>query len=250
MTANPLDLAETRPALTLAEFESAAVAEPGWWLTGERLIHTSIVMGVEGWNLYGHPGNASLTEAQRVLMMWSDLVGQVANGGFTQFVENYASSLKLAYAMIHRLEWPELNARFDRAFREQAGDPEHPSAKLPVGLEEEPEKWAASRTRFLRHLARQRRNRPAWWPVSARDVAAAGARFGAEWELEQAYQLAVHKGEIASGGEQLFEFEPPPSVEAEAFDDWFYLDATREASQQFVGAFIRSHRDELCRISA
>jgi hypothetical protein len=241
---------ETRPAMTPAEFESAATAEPGWWLTGEGLIHTSIVMDVEGWNLYGHPGNASLTEAQRVLMMWADLVGQVANGGFAQFVENYARSLKLAHALIHRLEWPELNACFDRAFREQAGDPEDPKTRVPVGLEEEPEKWVASRDRFLRHLVRQRRNRPAWWPISARELAAVEARFGAEWELGLAYQLAVHKGEIESGGEQLFAFEPPPSVEADAFDDWFYLDSTREASQQYVGAFIRKHRDELCRVNA
>jgi uncharacterized protein DUF4375 len=119
---------DTRREMTRARFEEAAAyAYDNWWLTGEDdFLHVPSVMNVEGWNFYGHPGNDQLTEPQRVLMMWSDLVGQTSNGGFTQFVDNFEKSLPLAYQLIAKLEWPELFERFDRAFREQAGDPQNP----------------------------------------------------------------------------------------------------------------------------
>jgi hypothetical protein len=128
---------DTRPEMTRAQFaEASAYAYGGHWLTGEEsFIHVPSVMQVEGWDIYGHSGNNSLTEPQRVLMMWSDLVGQTANGGFTQFVYNFRNSLALAYRLIAKLEWPELFERFDRAFREQAGDPSHPKLRQGPGVE-------------------------------------------------------------------------------------------------------------------
>ena len=123
---------DTRPPMTRAQCEAAAAfADAGWWATGESLVHVPQVTGVKGWDLYGHPGNASLTEPQRVLMMWSDLVGQVSNGGFSQFAYNYRSQLNLAYRLIVQLDWPEMTERFDRAFREQAGDPARPVLHQP-----------------------------------------------------------------------------------------------------------------------
>lgn len=121
-------MTDTRPTMTRAAFEAAAAyVYRGHWLTGEEhFLHVPAVMQVEGWNVYGHPGQAQLTEPQRVLMMWSDLVGQTANGGFIQFVDNLEPSLQLAYASISKLEWPDLFDRFDKAFREQAGDPRDP----------------------------------------------------------------------------------------------------------------------------
>jgi hypothetical protein len=114
--------------MTRAQFEEAvAFAYDNWWLTGENsFLHVPSLTKVDGWNFYGHPGNLQLTEPQRVLMMWSDLVGQTSNGGFTQFVDNFRDTLPLAYRLIAKLEWPELFERFDRAFREQAGDPQNP----------------------------------------------------------------------------------------------------------------------------
>ena len=121
-------MTDTRPEMTRAQFAEAwAFAYDNHWLTGEEsFLHVPAVMQVEGWNIYGHSGNNLLTEPQRVLMMWSDLVGQTANGGFTQFAYNYASALALAYRLIAKLEWPELFERFDLAFREQVGDPQNP----------------------------------------------------------------------------------------------------------------------------
>ena len=78
-------MTDTRPVMTDAAFEeTAAYVDERWWMTGESLIHVSAVMNVDGWNIYGHPGHLLLTPAQRILMMWSDIVGQVSNGGFTQ----------------------------------------------------------------------------------------------------------------------------------------------------------------------
>jgi Domain of unknown function (DUF4375) len=122
---------DTRREMTRAQFEEAAAyAYDNWWLTGEdSFLHVPSVMNVEGWNFYGHPGNEQLTEPQRVLMMWSDLVGQTSNGGFTQFVYNFRDTLRLAYQLIAKLEWPELFERFDRAFREQVGNPLNPQTQ-------------------------------------------------------------------------------------------------------------------------
>lgn len=141
---------DTRPEMTRAGFAAApASCHDRWWLTGEdHFLHVPAVMEVEGWNLYGHEGNRQLTEPQRVLMMWSDLVGQTQNGGFVQFVDNFEQSLGLAHALIAKLEWPELFERFDRAFREQAGDPRKPRIKRRRYNPFEND-WRARRDRFL-----------------------------------------------------------------------------------------------------
>jgi hypothetical protein len=232
--------------MTAAQFEeSASYVYKKWWAIAEGLVAVPAVMDVEGWNLYGHPGNASLTEPQRVLMMWSDLVGQVSNGGFTQFIDNFRANLKLAYYLITKLGWDELNDRFDRAFREQAGDPANPKAAVPVGLDEEPEKWARSRERLLRHLARKQKK----WrqPVTRRDLAFVEA-LHPEWRLQLFYQEAVARGELKSGGELLFDFVPPPDDEAEAFTSWLYSKDTKAKSREIVVAFALANRDALARI--
>lgn len=237
---------DTRPEMTRAAFaREAAYAYDGWWLTGEdSFIHIAAVMQVEGWNLYGHPGNDLLTEPQRVLMMWSDLVGQTSNGGISQFVDNYEPSLRQAYRLIGELDWPDLFERFDRAFREQAGDPDNPKPIRPQLLDAEPELWAASRQRFLRHLARRDR---AWWqPTPSGRVAELEGMFD-DWQLQWMYREAVANGEIASGGERALTAEPPSTDAADAFDEWFYRDETKAASKTHVGGYITRHRDHLCR---
>ncbi len=239
-------MTDTRPEMTAAEFEAAAShQDPNHCAWAEGLIHVSAVMQVEGWDLYGHPGNDQLTEPQRVLMMWSDLLGQVNNGGFTQFIYNYRASLKLAYRLIAQLDWPELMAHFDPAFREQAGDPEAPVARIFPDLSDEPEKWAASRDRLLRHMARQ--IKPWWRPVSQQDVIRIQSAYE-DWRLKIEYQQAVERGELASGGEAIFDFVPPPEEAASAFDDWLYAPETKAASVQAIRAFALAHRDGLCRL--
>jgi hypothetical protein len=233
---------DTRPEMTRDRFEAAAgFASERWWLTGEdTFLHVPAVMQVEGWNLYGHPGNALLTEPQRVLMMWSDLVGQTSNGGFVQFVDNLAASLALAHRLIAKLEWPELFDHFDRAFREQAGDPDDP----------QPDRWptfdpfAIDREAVVEHFAaRHSRWRP-WARVRER------ARFEALSDdvLRTLRDAAVGRGELAPEAEPDIAFDERPTQEAEAFDDWLYRDDIRLASRQYVGGYIRRHRDELCRL--
>lgn len=239
------DPVDTRPPMTRAEFEVAAVyAYDGHWLTGEdHFLHVPEVMQVDGWNIYGHIGHNRLTEPQRVLMMWSDLVGQTANGGFTQFIDNYESALELAYPYVAKLGWPELFEHFDLAFREQAGDPQRPQVKR----EEWPDRddWPAKRERIIRHLAEKETR----WRPWARARAAASLERIPDTILNTWYNRAMESGEIAPTEEPRPAVDPVPTEAAEAFDDWFYLAETRTASRAFVGDYIRRHRDDLCRLT-
>ncbi|WP_207105741.1 DMP19 family protein [Sphingomonas sp. CFBP 8760] len=232
--------------MTDAEFEQAAsYVDDRSWMTGENLIHVPSVMNVEGWNFYGHPGHMLLTSAQRTLMMWSDVVGQVSNGGFDQFCDNYVNDLAAGLAAVDALDWAELRERFRRAMTEQAGNADEPRRLQPLSLSDDPEKWRVSRKRLLRYLARRGKR---WWqPTTARDLAFVEARFDAEWQVELKYQMMVASGELRSGGERLFDFVSPPSDEFDAFDDWFYTDDTKAASAFYVHEFIVRHRDQLYR---
>jgi hypothetical protein len=236
---------DTRPEMTRAQFEAAA--DFTWnersWLTGEEhFLHVPAVMQVKDWNLYGKSGNKQLTEPQRVLMMWSDLVGQVSNGGFEQFAYNLRKSLRLAYQLIEKLEWPELFERFDLAFREQATGSKNRSPQLS-----DDEMYAAEeayRKRMIRDLARiETKGRP--W---ARRRAEASYEPFTVAILSTWHNKAIERGDIVPEKQTVIEAKPPPTEAAEAFDEWFYLDETRKASKAFVGAYIRRHRDQLCRL--
>ncbi len=222
-------MVDTRPAMTTAEFEQrVSNPHPRWWTTGEELIHVPAVMSVEGWDGYRHPGNALLAEPQRVLMMWSDLVGQVSNGGFTQFVDNFENVLELSYRLISKLEWPDLLERFDRAFREQAGDPSNPM--LARSMPADPAKYSRLRAKAIRGLARAEKR--FWQTVTPDDLARAEVDYE---QFLMDYDLPI-------------EWTERPSDEAEAFTHWFYTDATKVASHEWIGAYIRANRDLLCRI--
>jgi hypothetical protein len=238
-------MTDTRPVMTDAEFEQrAAYVDANWWMTGESLIHVSSVMNVDGWRVYGHPGHMSLTPAQRTLMMWSDIVGQVSNGGFIQLCDNFARDLDRAVAAIDALQWPELRERFRRAMAEQAGDADSPRRVQPVPLSEDPEKWAASRRRIIRHLAG--RGKAPGQPITPEDLAFVESQYD-EWRLELEYQIAALRGALPSGGERMFDFVPPPEEEADAFDAWFFTDETKADSARYVHDFILRHRDQLYR---
>jgi len=230
---------ETRPQMTLAQFEdSASYVEPDWWQTGDGFIYHPLIMDIQGWNVYGHAGNAKLTEAQRVLMIWSDLVGQLSNGGFEQFVYNYQFALKLAYNHIEKLAWPELFSKFDAAFREQAGDPHNPTPFAANLLNK------AHREHMINQLelAEPQRHKLGGLikPKKYSDLS--------ESDLYVLYKKIILKGEMETFVAQSDAIDSLPVVEAEAFDNWFYLKSTIESSVRFIGAYIRSHRDQLCRI--
>lgn len=106
-------MTDTRPIMTDAEFETAAAyVDPGSWMTGESLIHREAVMSIVGWNFYGHSGHLQLTPAQRTLMMWSDIVGQISNGGISQYHDNFRRDLALGRAAVRALGWSDLTVRF------------------------------------------------------------------------------------------------------------------------------------------
>jgi hypothetical protein len=241
-----LEQTDVLPRMSRAQFEdNLAPYSARWWATGEGLIHCPEVMAIEGWNLYGGPGYARLTEAQRVLMMWSDLVGQTANGGFSQFADNYRHALVEAWRLIPQLPWPDLVERFEAAFRERAGDPAAPRLIEGPSLDDEPEKWARNRRRFVRYLLAQ--DRPWWRPPSVRDVdAVIGAQDDWFWQVK--YRQAVERGDLKSDGEAVFgDWEEPPTEACEAFDSWFYKDETKAASVAMLAVFAHDRQAELCR---
>lgn len=240
-------MTDSRPIMTDEAFEQkAGFVEPHWWMAGESLIHLPAVMTIEGWSCYGSPGHMKLTPAQRTLMIWADIVGQVHNGGFEQFCYNYRYALAEGVAGVRALEWPELEERFCRAMAEQAGDadaPVHIQAIYPV---EEPEKWANSRKRIVRHLARRGLR---WWqPTRASSLAQIDKMF-TDYRLQNEYIEAVRSGKMRSGGECYFDFRHPPTIEADVFDNWFYTEETKEASIRHVHRFIMKNRCQLYRIS-
>lgn len=251
---------DTRPELTRADFaKKAAYAYENWWLTGEEsFVHVSSVMNVEAWNIYGHPGNTQLTEPQRVLMMWSDLVGQTSNGGFVQFVDNYSDSLALAYQLISQLGWPDLFERFDRAFREQVGDPADPKPRQDSWSEADDAAVAANRELMISELARANSRWKPWARQRERAMLAAVS----ETILQGWYEDAVERGEIKPRDESQptygtfggFAYRINDSSDdrvteaADAFDTWFYLDETKAASRLHIGDYIVRHRDQLCRL--
>lgn len=193
--------------MTVQRFEEAAAnCYEGAYYTGEGFIHCDQVMHIDGWSAYGSPGFNQLTEPQQVLMMWSDLVGQTQNGGFTQFAHNYRSAITLADSLIPKLGWPELTERFQRALVELVGDAQ----------------------------------KPVWWePVYKTDWR---GRFVERTDLDP--RLVLYDG--IDRRVVLNEQDQPPEVEAEAFDDWFYEASTIEQSRVYVGAYVRRNRDQLC----
>jgi hypothetical protein len=196
--------------MTLQQFEEAAshCHERAYYTGEEHFIHCDALMKIEGWSAYGSPGFGQLTVPQQVLIMWSDLVGQTQNGGFTQFVDNFRAAIPLADSLIPRLDWPDLAERFRRALVEQVGDPQ----------------------------------KPVWWePVYKTDE---NGRFVERTDLDP--RLALYEG--IDRRVILNAQDRPPEDEAEAFNDWFYKDSTREQARIFVGAFVRRNRDLLCRI--
>jgi hypothetical protein len=216
-------LSDTLPALSDEEFERRAThREPNWWAGGEQLIYVPEVMSLEGWRDYGGPDNMRLTQAQCDLMIWSDIVGQVANGGIAQFFDNYGQILEQVSETITRLGWPELLRNYQAAasqYIQVNGKP-----VTPKKWREEAEKqWERNREE-ARRLQRKRGLEPA-----------------TGIDLDRSVMRMQSMGLIKMPPARVF-----PAVDA--FDDWFFSDETRRNSERYISDFIRRRRDELVNI--
>lgn len=244
-------MSDTRRAMTRAAFEEeAGRREPRWWQTGEAFIHHAGVQQVDGWQSYGAPGNLQLTEAQRVLMIWSDLVGQVANGGIAQFAENLEAALPVSESLLPQLQWPELDRQLTPALAEQ---------KAFLHEQQFREHWftfsdglsmvARQRSAMIDRLAKVRAGLNPF-KRSAEKVKLADMTNDALTEL---FDAAVDAGKLkrprARSESSMDMGEEPDAPASEAFDDWLYQEETKAASQAFVGDFIRRRADELVRFT-
>lgn len=237
---------ETRPSMSRAQFEEAAAYRDGnHWATADGLLYGPEMMAVEGWSIWGDPGNLALTEAQRVLMIWGDLVGQTANGGVGQFVDNMEHAIATAWRLLPLLGWDELMTRLEPALREQAGDPERPQVLRPEPLDTDP-KWPANRRRVV--VAYAKRGKPWWYVPSQRKIDGLMRLLGENlWQT--LYLKWVKEGRLKPGGERLFDFVDPPYVAAGAFDDWFLSEDTRATSRRVIRDFALARREELVRLT-
>lgn len=244
-------MADPRPEMTRAQFDAAATyMHDGHWLTGEEhFVHVPSVMQIEGWRTYGSIGFNRLTEPQRVLMIWSDLVGQTANGGFEQFAHNLEHALPLAGDLVEQLEWPDLRAHFEPALAEQ---------RALLKARHFGEQWfafdpslglvARSRSRMIEQLAK------ANTPLNPFKRSAEKARLEAltNDQLTNLHDQAVSTGKLkaepARSSSSMEEVEEPDAPSSKAFDDWLYRDETRADSRRFIGDYIRRHRDHLVRL--
>lgn len=212
--------------MTAAEFEAAASgsSEPEWWLTGEVLIHCPEVAAVEGWANYRSPGHATLTFAQRTLLMWADIVGQTANGGLDQFFENYAAIVERSKDCVTALEWPNLSHRFSEAFDQYICDK---NGRSTTGA-----KWRATRERETeriraeaRSIFKKRRGHEFVGSTNNLD--------GFAWICRMQGAIVVESWEY-------------PAISA--FNKWFHSADAKNESRKFVGEFITKNRDQLARI--
>ncbi len=218
-------MSDTRPQFSEEEFERlAAHREPNWWGTGEGLIYREEVTSLPGWRTYGSPDHLKLTEAQRCLMMWGDIVGQVQNGGIAQFFGNYESALEFAGACVSQLGWPELKDRYDKAFTDY----------IHVNGEDATlDQWRAHRASEHERYRRE---------AKAKVEQASGKPFDGDMEkLDRWVWMFAARGDFAIQG-----WEHPCVDE---FNAWFYSDATKDSSSRYILAFAQGRRDELARIA-
>lgn len=216
---------ETRPAMSEEEFERLAKhREPDWWATGEGLIYQPEVMALPGWRTYGSPDNRKLTEAQRCLMVWGDIVGQVQNGGLAQFFENYASSLELANSCVAQLGWSEFSERFDLGFTDYI----HVDGR------------DATLDEWRRHKAREQER----YRQETRKILSESGdeKFAVDPEKVDWFMMMFGaRGDIKIQGWDY--------AHIDGFNGWFYSEATKAESSARICAFALSRRDELARIA-
>lgn len=217
-------MTETRPLMSAQEFEiRAAHREPNWWATAEDLIYQPEVMSLPQWRSYGSPDNLKLTEAQRCLMIWGDVVGQVQNGGLAQFFENYASALEIAGACVAQLGWPELAERYAACVKDYI----HVN-----GNDATLEQWRQHR------VAERERYRSEARAIFERN---SGKEFSGDLDrLDWYVWNFCARGEITI---QAWDY-----ATIDAFNPWFYSDEAKEASSVYITTFAQSRREDLVRL--
>lgn len=217
-------MAETRPQMSAQEFEGrAAHREANWWATGEGLIYQPEIMSLPHWRNYGSPDNLELTEAQRCLMIWGDIVGQASNGGLAQFFNNYDSALEVAATSVQQLNWPELTERYAACFEDYI----HVNGK-DATLQQWREHRKSERERYrkeVREILEHATGRPLDGDLESLDWYV--------WTFCARGDIRVQEWDYAT---------------IDAFNSWFYSDAVKQASSDYIAAFARNRRDELIRL--
>jgi hypothetical protein len=218
-------MVETRPLMSVEDFERrASHREPDWWATGEQLIYHPDVMGLPRWRAYGSSDNLKLTEPQRCFMVWGDIVGQVSNGGLSQFFENYNSALEMVGSCVVKLGWFELADRYAACLKDYI----HINGKDAT----------------LKQWREHRRKEHERYRREARAIVESnlGKKFtGDANRLDEYVWYFCARGDIKVKGWNY--------ATIAAFNPWFCSDAVKEESSASIAAFAHNHRDELVRLT-
>lgn len=155
-------------------------------------------------------------------MIWSDIVGQVANGGIAQFFDNFSSVLELAVESVTRIGWLELTRNYQAASNQYVN---------VNGKSVSPKKWREERAKLWEKLREEARK----WD----------RRHGLEPQTGADLDRSVMRRQ-AMGLIRSLPARAHPAVEA--FNDWFFSDAARVGSELHVAGYILRNRDRLVRV--
>jgi hypothetical protein len=217
---------ETRPLLTADEFATAAASVDDDGFPRGRGLFISPATSDDHWNTFGSPGHARLTEAQRVLMAWQ----QVLWGGvystclaFDLFENHWGRHSGEGVRLIAQLGWPELTRQMEIVFRRCVGDPASPDKA-----------WSDWRQRERREIAAMLAE------VRAIVKARSGKDYSDEDTLFQFAQLLWGKGEVQTAPLR-------DSSGAATFKHWLEDDRTKKESVVRLRTWLHANRGGLCR---
>jgi hypothetical protein len=217
---------ETRPLLTHAEFSVAVASVDDDGFPRGRGLFISPATSDDHWNTFGSTAHARLTEAQRVLMAWQQVLwGGVYSSclAFDLFENHWGQQSGEGLRLISLLGWPELIRQLQRVFRRCVGDPATPE-KAHADWRRREKREIAMMLAEVRSIVRVR----------------SGKDYADEDTLMQFAQLLWGRGEIQSAPVRDFSG-------AGAFKAWLELEKTKTESIWRLRTWLHDRQDELCR---
>lgn len=218
---------ETRPQLTRAEFSAAAASVDEDGFPRGRGLFVSPATSDDHWNTFGSAAHARLTEAQRVLMAWQ----QVLYGGvyssclaFDLFENHWGRQSGEGLRLIALLGWPEFTRQLQIVFRRCVGDPAKPDQAHMVWRQREKLEVEAMLAE-VRSIVKMR----------------SGKDYSDEDTLFQFAQLLWGKGEVQTA--PLRDFSG-----ANAFKTWLEIEGTKKESAWRLRTWLHASQEDLCRI--
>jgi Domain of unknown function (DUF4375) len=237
---------DTRLRMSQSQFEVAlAHVEPNHWATGERVLYHPAMTAVQGWNIFGSVGFRKLTNAQRVLLYWGDLIGQVSNGGIAQLHSNMPDVVARLPTALEALGWDELSIRFEVAQAAYIA----PSATIADWRNRRALEDEFQRKRLLKAW---RSGIETYDPLPIWLLRFWHNRLGGRFDRAKTLKAWRRHYRDKPEPDMLWVFAAqvemptrPVSPWEAVFNSWFCSDQTKFQSYREITRFLRDHKDEL-----